>query len=80
MLSIEAQPTHHKQKFSAVPALFSIVDICGKTFHYILETHENFARVFCDKNVVLFNMRKGAIGDIKDCSYSDFPDYHLLMH
>ncbi len=37
-----------------------------------------FARVFCDKNVVLFNICKSAIGDIKDSPYSHFPDCHLL--
>ncbi len=46
----------------------------------MLETQENFAfaRVFCDKNVVLFNICKSAIGDIKDSPYSHFPDCHLL--
>jgi hypothetical protein len=78
VLPIEAQLTHHKQKFIAISAFFSIVDICEKTFQYILETHENFAQVFCDKNVVLFSMCKDAIGDIKDSPYSDFPDCHLL--
>ncbi len=78
VLPIEAQLTHHKQKFSAIPAFFSIVDICEKTFQYILKNDENFAQVFCDKNIVLFNMCKSAIGTIKDSPYSDFPDCHLL--
>jgi len=75
IISDDAKLTSLKGKFHSLPEIVSILDVCEKTFQYLLYNCENFAKLDCDINLVLFNLCIEAIGSVP---FENFPTCHLL--